>query len=350
MKKYLLTTVFILFSFALSAEDWYIPNYKQPSTATKQSNRYESKQEKEQKQKNSYVPNPYKNSLIIGFGFASNLTKQENNEGETPSSFALKNNYNLAYLRKVSNKLSIGIDIGMFNRASAAMPPLSDSSAKINSSNSGRNRVYVDSTYCGILNSNNSDLCNENNGYIADSDMCKGDIIGGLPCYNEIDSDGNPTKNKIPDCTSYNSPSSGAYCNLYSQDPNYGGFAIGKPEVKIDSNSYTAMFLANYELLRYKNIDLSIECGFGATYREMELSGVVSDSSSATALAYKTGAVGSYYLQDNLTLGIGVHYVYLGGNEFKELGKNPSQSSSGYDFKIKSDSAITYNLQLRYMF
>ncbi|MCL2567379.1 MAG: hypothetical protein FWE18_04725 [Alphaproteobacteria bacterium] len=348
MKIYLWSIIFIIFSFNLSAEDWYIPNYKQPSTSSEATNRYTSKRDKAQDAA-AYVPNPYKNSLILGFGFASNLTKQEDNGNTPPSSFALKSNYNLAYLRKFSNKLSIGIDIGMYNRASAAMPPFNDSSTKFNNNNSGRNRVYVDSGYCGVLNISNPGLCDEDTGYIANSDMCKNDVFGGLPCYNEIDSNGNPTNNKIPDCTSYNSPNSGVYCNLYSADPNYGGLYVGKPEIKIDSNSYTAMFLASYELLRYKNVDLSIECGLGATYREMKLSGVVSYNDSATALAYKTGAIGSYYLQNNLTLGAGVYYVYLGGNEFKELGKTPSQPL-GYDFKVKSDSAITYNLQLRYMF
>ncbi|MCL2567703.1 MAG: hypothetical protein FWE18_06410 [Alphaproteobacteria bacterium] len=133
------------------------------------------------------------------------------------------------------------------------------------------------------------------------------------------------------------------------KDPDLGVNNNSQPKrVSITSNSYTAMFLANYELYRKNKVGFAIECGFGGVYREMALRGDVSGKGQDVALAGKVGVVGSYFITDNFALGIGTHYVYMGETNFKALGK--TDRFQGYDFNMKTDRTITYNLQLRYLF
>ncbi|MDR2007746.1 MAG: hypothetical protein LBQ34_02075, partial [Alphaproteobacteria bacterium] len=120
------------------------------------------------------------------------------------------------------------------------------------------------------------------------------------------------------------------------------------PVVSMSSNSYNAMFLVNYELLKVNNIGLAIEGGIGAMYRDIKIRGAVSGSGSTMALSGKVGTIGSYYLSDNIALGVGVHYVYTGGMKFKEIGK--TDKFSGYSFNIQNERTTVYSLQLRFLF
>ncbi|MDR2008239.1 MAG: hypothetical protein LBQ34_04630 [Alphaproteobacteria bacterium] len=378
-------------------------------------------------QPQEYNTNPYQNgnkfqnSLIIGYsGQVANNDNEMNN-------FKITSNYSLAYLRKVSNKLSVGVEFGMFNQGRsvinddtfAANQAINQTNYSNTSKLKPKTRFTSDRTYniCDTPNLNASDTvlcrsernslttceyvnrvfgrwsggaigCSNDNGFTSNSSICNfltnhvnahlyanlcndGQLDEALFCNNfakgSLNSNGicvfdnstwigppppteacethqslcalpNITLPPAPECAI--NPSSDI-CN------NSGGGGNNHP-TSMTSNSYTAMFLANYELYRKNKIGLSLECGLGALYRDMKLSGAVSESDSATALHGKAGVVGSYFITNNLALGVGTHYVYIGETSFKTL--NKTDTFAGYDFKMQQDRIMTYNLQLRYLF
>ncbi|MDR0484175.1 MAG: hypothetical protein LBH40_02720 [Alphaproteobacteria bacterium] len=98
MKKIALVAVFSLLSFGLMAAEEVVNTNNDSTNISNQISR---------------------NSIIIGFGGASNSMKVQDNDGDWGriSDFDAKTNFNLAYLRKLSafnNKLSIGADFTMF--------------------------------------------------------------------------------------------------------------------------------------------------------------------------------------------------------------------------------------------
>jgi len=380
--------------------------------------------------------NNYQNSLMLNIGGISNNTiiasrysnqTYSNNSNNEANQFKLTSNYGVAYLRKVSDNLSLGIEISVFNVSRYAVNE-NLLAAKINAYAKQQNPDFRLSlnygddvcsynpiqsqavqdfcndgggkyTTCSLLNFlwgdlicdgagyvNNVSLCNNlpseysylcSNGVLNEAQFCS-DIIGGQLDGNRrcIFNNGNtinqpnfcdihpadiscqPTPPDICD-TNPNDPSClppPDICDIDPNDPSCstdpGGGGNGSNNtsnnISITSNSYTAMFLANYEVYRTNYIGLSIESGIGANYREMQIRGAVSGGGANTVLTGKIGIIGSYYFADNFALGIGTHYLYLGEHQFKELGK--TNNFSGYDFIIKSSATIAYNLQLRYFF
>lgn len=423
---------------------------------------------------NEYKTNPYnnesKNSLVIGGGIInsqySNIKESTNNELDN---FKINKNVSVAYLRKLpilNNKLSIGIEFGIFNTAKTTINNESFDSKSANQQRPQPKYSVDTNNLCNYLNSGSNSalktLCDNNSGNITtcqiinkggysfacgsggmgiiiDSSICSVPAYGSMFCNggsvptntqglcshlmnNAFGADARyfqgvmtsnrcefkpimtpnppnpPTENEVCQlyphlctppsidevCTIYPSlcegtnppsidevcglfptlcvppsmdeicslypslcedghpPSIEEFCNLYPDLCASGGGGGNNNRTSINSNSYTAMFLVNYELFRAKYVGLSIECGLGAIYRDMKLRGAVNGSGQSVALAGKTGAVGSYYLTNSLAIGAGVHYVYMGDSQFKNL--------SGYDFTIKSSANINYSLQLRYIF
>ncbi|MDR2007779.1 MAG: hypothetical protein LBQ34_02245 [Alphaproteobacteria bacterium] len=431
--------------------------------------------------KSKYKTNPYnnatQNSLIISAGGVDTAIRipykySQNTEysNQELSNFKINANASIAYLRKVSSKLSVGLEFGMFAPATATIPNVGannfQSTSKLNNKTlrGGDMTVDTNTNLCDYLqvgkNDNLKAKCNSNGGVYTACDVIgntggyytikciNGVVDRGLCDWNQYGTDlypeycdgsgisdmlgicqiagkgvfslravinkngscsyipifDKPTENEVcglypqlctppsiedvcamyPSLCSQNPPTEEEICGLFPElctpptmdeicnlypsvceegippsieevcnlYPNLcatgGGGGNTRQAISISSSSYVAYFLVNYELFREYGIGLSIECGLGGIYRDMKLRGAVSGSGQAVALAAKTGAVGSYYLGENIALGVGVHYVYTGEQEFKNLGKN--DKFQGYDFKIKSDRIITYNLRLTYLF
>jgi hypothetical protein len=366
-----------------------------------------------------YNTNPYKNnnnpknSIIVSAGGVNNIIKQANkysynqiysNYSSTGlNDFKITSNASLAYLRKVSDKLSVGIELGIFNKGNAIMsddPFYSEKKQKpqtkldVNTSVNLCDYSIIDgSNFLGILCRNGQpvSLCDTftaasfdstcaSDGYVSDVEICNWSdtywinnlcqngkpnaiefckIILAGAIYDDLDvvcpqivSDSDycviipgsciqpPNPGPDPDPCDINPNSCIA--------PPPGGGNRNPQRIDISSNAYIAYFLANYEIYKGKYLGFATELGIGTTYRDMSLRGYVSGKKESIALAGKAGVVGSLYFTNNLALGIGTHYVYIGEQEFKALGKDGN--FQGYDFKIKSDRTITYNLQLRYLF
>jgi hypothetical protein len=228
--------------------------------------------------------------------------------------------------------------------------------------------AFIDNTkICNNLPTAYSNLCPD--GVLNQAQFCNtilgGTLEGGWRCVfgngNTIDPPTNPDPcitNPTPECSIAPPPPDTCATDVSLCDtPDIGmdtcnmnpppagcpdsGSNNRQQKISISSNAYVAYFLANYELFKEYDIGLAIECGLGAIYRDITLKGAVSGSSSATTLAAKTGAVGSYYFADNLALGLGVYYVYMGDTQLKV---------SNYDFKMRNSATITYSMQLRYLF
>ncbi|MDR2007802.1 MAG: hypothetical protein LBQ34_02375 [Alphaproteobacteria bacterium] len=83
---------------------------------------------------NPYNNNESENSLIVNLGGVSNTTQvsyqySADNSNKETSNLKITSNYSLAYLRKVSDKLSLGIEVGVFNSASSTINTTSALSA-----------------------------------------------------------------------------------------------------------------------------------------------------------------------------------------------------------------------------
>ncbi|MDR2007882.1 MAG: hypothetical protein LBQ34_02795 [Alphaproteobacteria bacterium] len=396
--------------------------------------------------------NPYedkKNSLTFSAGGVSHriieahrysLDSAYSSYGTTGlNKFQITSNYSFAYLRKITDKLSIGIEAGVFNPGKSyveddlislrfsktrVFDPRINLNYSDNVCNYGSATVsqavvdfcdagggqystcsllshlipgatcdgggYVnDTTVCNNIPSQYASLCS--GGALDEAQFCN-IVLGGTFSSNRcVFSNGNtinppgapdpceldpslpecqipppPPDTCLTDITLCTTPDIGMpTCDMTPQPagcPDSGGGNGGgggggggdnkgsniKKVSSITSNAYTAMFLVNYEVYRTGHIGLAIEGGFGANYRELRLKGDMNGSGASTALSGKTGIVGSYYFTNNFALGVGTHYVYLGEQKFTKLGK--SNDFAGYDFKFKSLSTITYNLQLKYMF
>jgi hypothetical protein len=447
-------TIFFLLSFCLNAIEYDI---------------YKSDRKLESIGK-EYNTNPYqnqqwnKNSLIISGGIANGtiqpLIRYSGNQEYTNNGLndiKITSNYSIAYLRKVSDRLSVGVEVGMYNPATSTLnnePFITKQSFTKavnikNIENSQRSFTGSTSNLCNkltdtqtngllvILCKNNSSVsmcdminavfsgyCSTFNGYMSESLICADSrfsqycganqqinfsskdalcrdlltYVGGnnFFTYGSVgltDCVFTPIMTDIPPLTEETvcqlfphlctPPSLEDVCNLYpslcSQNPpteeevcglfpelctppsmeevcrlypeicaSGGGNENNRQATSITSNSYTAYFLINYEIIKISKVSIAIECGLGGNYRDMKLRGAVVGSGQNVAFTGKAGLIGSYYISNNFALGLGANYVYMGEQQFKNLGK--TDRFQGYDFKMQSSNTITYNLQLRYLF
>ncbi|MDR0483692.1 MAG: hypothetical protein LBH40_00225 [Alphaproteobacteria bacterium] len=280
-----------------------------------------------------YYNNIKKNTITIGVGGVygnQEISNVDNRNYDEAQKLKTKNNFSLSYLRRI-NRLSLGVDVGIFVNNNAKYTKYADSNIKNN-----KNRSYVDSNTCQYLNDNVFNNICDDYGYVSDSGYC-------------ATNPGNCNNGKI-DCSNfYNS----SYCNNLFPDPNFGNTNSGnsKPiayQKTISSNLYTAMFLANYDIYQGKDVVLAIQGGIGANYQELDIGLIegsnksIEEKQSATSLATKVGIVGNYYLTDSFAIGTGVHYVYTSQTEFKfaNFGNNT----------VKATGFTTYNLYLTYGF
>ncbi|MDR2008121.1 MAG: hypothetical protein LBQ34_04015 [Alphaproteobacteria bacterium] len=315
MKKIFFTILFLLSGFSLMAE---IP----------------------QNQPNYIMP---ENSVSIGVGGSTASI-------DTGVKVDTKSNLNISYLRKVdwfnhidalNGKLSIGADFTTFFGSTTKVKTLSGfSSQNSNVDNGSRNRVFVDSNYCTAVNSLKPGWCDTSNGYINDSQYCS-TMVFDWACDQTTG---------LVNC----SIAQASYCDANKPSPNYGGNGgngggnggFTSATLNFTGNSYTFMVLSDYEF--YRNVDMKVDVsaqlGLGMVYRTLSISGSVKDSGGGAAMASKLGVVGNYTIINNLAVGLGVHYVYTGESSMK-LAK-----LSNADLTQESNSAINYNIQLRYMF
>ncbi|MDR0483915.1 MAG: hypothetical protein LBH40_01360 [Alphaproteobacteria bacterium] len=400
---------------------------------------------------NPYPLNNNKNSLIIYYNtpLQHNMLFDYSDNGiindNSSNSFKITTQYSIVYLRKISPKVSVGVEIGKTNQATAsfnetfAVNSLSTILEKEGRLNVGTDNLctYLQQGVNTVLQS----LCNEQNGSLTSCNVYQ-HKPAGTPCY-----DGVINNNDICNVYGYycsggvlvdpegvckamfNSidatiksgftvmyengkcmltpiiipfvcdPSSVAHQQGLCQKPDIGNPPVVPPEVcdpsspahnqdlcqnpditnpsvyvcnpdsayhdqslceeininnpsknntSVALNSYTAMFLINYELLKINKFGLAVESGIGANYREIRLRGAISDGDKSISLAGKTGLVGSYYFTNNLALDIGTHYVVNRKSEFKGLAK--TSRFQGYNLEIKDQKSIFCKLGIRFTF
>ncbi|MDR0484357.1 MAG: hypothetical protein LBH40_03685 [Alphaproteobacteria bacterium] len=119
--------------------------------------------------------------------------------------------------------------------------------------------------------------------------------------------------------------------------------------------SYTAMFIANYQLLQISKLEFIAQLGAGLILNTINRNvtntfyladgtelGVGHNSGFGTSgsLATRAGLIGNYNMFDRLAIGVGVYYTYAGATTKTNV------AGSELDYRIKNEGTTSYNLHL----